>query len=139
MVSAAFDCSASLPACWLGLMGLGVAPAVHACGLLLAQRLSRRRQHQPGDAPKEDATSESKLDGRGSTSSQQPLLPAADEQQWCGVVKEGAWRGLFLREAQVVLHIGFQLFMLLPLLGALVAPSSTGRAGDYWWWHILVG
>jgi hypothetical protein len=187
----AFGCPASLPApfgCWLGLVGLGVAPAAYAGALLVYQRLARnqRRRWSPGsglldalDAKQQEeqgdaALAETKVDGSsrsngGSTNGYQALpadgrndeaAAAAAQQQeppppppppsrrWRGVVKHGAWPGLYLREFLVMAHVGFQLYMLLPLLGVLVASSGAaggggggggGGAGDFWWQHNLVG
>lgn len=165
--AAAFGCPASLPAscgCWLGLLGLGAAPAAYAGGLLLyygrARRRRRRRSagHDAASSTKEEEeeeTGESKLggDGNGSTSggptthaagdgdgpSPPQEAPSPPPRRWAGVVKDGAWPGLFWREALVYLHIGYQLYRLLPLLGVLAAPSGTGgRSGDLWWGHNLV-
>ncbi len=195
----AFGCPAALPApcsCWLGLLGLGAAPAAYAGALLVYQRrarnrrrLRRRRRHGPGllDGSKEEGeehtaaavstdrmldksstsittttttTANGNGNGGSSTGSSSSrtggsngrgphALPPADDddhdagavqppRRWPGVVKHGAWPGLFWREALAVLHIGYQLYMLLPLLGELVAPSKGGGAGDFWWQHNLV-
>lgn len=159
-INAAFGCPASLPApcgCWLGLLGLGAAPAAYAAGLLLhsSRQRARQRRGEASDAKREDpgGEAESKLgdgSGGGSTSTgYQPLPPAAaadadapaPPRRWEGVIKDGAWPGLFWREALIYVHIGYQLYRLLPLLGVLVAPSSRaggGRSGDFWWGHNLV-
>ena len=163
--AAAFGCPASLPAscgCWLGLLGLGAAPAAYAGGLLLyygrARQRRRRRSAGHDDASgtkggqEEEETGESKLGGDGDGSAGSPTTDAAGDgdgpsppqtppspRRWAGVIKDGAWPRLFWREALVYLHIGYQLYRLLPLLGVLAAPSGTGgRSGDFWWGHNLV-
>lgn len=150
--------------CWLGLLGAGGAPAAYAGALLFYYQHQRRRLRQRGRGGRSSvgikeeggagpvAVAESKLDGSGGTeggsngssgsssSSHQEQGQgeghAPKPKRWWGVIKHGARPNLFWREALIYCHVGYQLYRLLPLLGALV--EGGGGTGEFWWGHNMV-